>query len=273
MGKRSSRNYKPLFYALTAVCLALGAFEAVRQYLDTRYISQVARSVVAKAQATDSRSKIIALRDYLRASVSFDGAPDKERPFLRASAAETLRSGKGYCGEVTRTFINLADAVGIRAQRINLYGQKLHVVAEAEIAPGNTAIVDCQNPPAIADLEPLDKVILRPEYDDYYTLNLRRLHINWLVSRVKLEMGPFTYWSENPHALLASFWFLLAITLVTLKGLRALVRVGLRRRGWVHISNIQKAEAAAAAASPGSAVAVSIDSKEGKPAIKTHQPA
>src|SRR5437016_3445390 len=120
-GKKLIRNYKLLFYALIAVCLVLGSYEAIRQYLDTRYVIKVARSVVAKAQAVDSKSKIIALRDYLRASVSFDGAPDKDRPFLRASAAETLRSGKGYCGEVTRTFINLADAVGIRSQRINLY--------------------------------------------------------------------------------------------------------------------------------------------------------
>src|SRR5439155_17985609 len=121
---------------------------------------------------------------------------------------------------------------------INLYGKSPHVVAEAELAPGDRVIVDCQNPPKIAGLERLDRLILRPEYSDYSTLHLRRLHLNWLVSRLKLEMGPLTYWTENPHSLKASLWLLLAAAFLGLKGARSLVGFSLRRRGWIHVSNV-----------------------------------
>jgi hypothetical protein len=160
-----------------------------------------------------------------------------DRPFLRASAAETLQSGKGYCGEVTRAFIRMADAVGIRAQRINLYGKINHVVAEVELKPGERVIVDSQNPPLLPDLDTLDHVILRPEYTDYSTLNLRRLRLSWLVSRIKLEIGPLTYWAESPHALEAGLWLAAALMLLSGKLLlvcgRPLARMLLARRGWV----------------------------------------
>jgi hypothetical protein len=230
---------KLLFPGVLLIALVAGLMECIFQLQDSLFVRKITASVISQAQATDNRAKVIAIRDYLRARVSWQGLPVDGRPFLRGSAADTLRTGKGYCGEVSRAFIVMADAVGIRAQRINLYGKAQHVVAEAELSPGNRVIVDCQNPPRIADLEPLDQVILRPEYDDYYTLNLRRLHLNWLVTRIKLEMGPLAYWTENPHALKALFWFLLAAVLLLIKGLRLLVRAELKRRGWLHVSDVQ----------------------------------
>lgn len=218
------------------VSVLMGIVEGVRQFFDERYIHAVAWEIVHKAHASDPRSRVIALRDYLRQHVSFQGAPYDNHPLLRASAAETLRSGLGYCGEVTRAFIAMAAAVGLRAQRMYLWGTSPHVVAEAELAPGDTVIVDSQNPPQIVDLEPLDHVILRHEYDDYYTLNVRRLRISWLVSRIKHTPGPLTYWMENPHALKAFLWFLLAMALPSMIGGRILVRFLLRKYGWIHIT-------------------------------------
>ncbi|NOT61638.1 MAG: hypothetical protein HOP19_15595, partial [Acidobacteria bacterium] len=179
-----------------------------------------------------------------RRTVRWQGAPMEGRPFLRNTTSETLQSGQGYCGEVTRAFINLADAAGIKAQRINLYGSHLHVVAEAELNPGKNVLVDGQNPPTIVELEPLDQVMLRPEYDDYSTLNVRRVGLSWLFARVKLQMGALTYWTENPHALKATFWFGLAGLLISLKGLRDALRFGLKKRGWIHRSNQDAVEAA-----------------------------
>lgn len=224
------------------ILLALG--EAWLHYRDTQYVHFITSEVINQAQAVDTRAQILAIRDYLRSHVAYQGAPYDDRPFLRATAADTLRSGKGYCGEVTRTFIVMADTVGFRAQRINLWGKSLHVVAEAEIAPGQRVIVDCQNPPQITDLEPLDQVILRPEYDDYYTLNLRRLRLSWLVTRITLEMGHLTYWTENPHALKSLGYLLLAFFLITLKSLRRLLRFGLKKRGWTHNPNLGAAKTA-----------------------------
>jgi len=119
------------------------------------------------------------------------------------------------------------------------YGGDNHVVAEAELRPGERVLVDSQNPPHARDLEPLDEVILRLEYYDYSTLHLRRLHLNWLVSRVKLELGPLTYWTENPHALKSGLWLALAMTLLVGKflfmGERSPARILLARGGWAPV--------------------------------------
>ena len=247
--RRPSRWRRFVFVGTVTMALTLCAVECATQYFQKKAIQTIAQDVTQRAGANDPRARIIALRDYVRANVSFFDAQHESRPFFRDSATETLNSGKGYCGEATRAFICLADAVGIRSQRINLWGTEPHVVAEAEISPDERVIVDCQNPPKVRDLETLDHVILRPEFTDYYTLNLRRLYLNGIVSRVKLEMGALTYWTENPHALKALLWFLFALSSVLgwliLKSARNASRVLLRRRGWIHISNTQEIATAA----------------------------
>ena len=84
--------------------------------------------------------------------------------------------------------------------------------------------------------------MLRAEYDDYSTLNLRRLHLNGIFQRIKLEMGILNYWLESPHALKALLWLALAVLLISLRLVvltgRHLLRLILTRRGWVHHSKL-----------------------------------
>jgi transglutaminase-like putative cysteine protease len=223
-------------FILIAACI-MCTVETYKQIEENKYLKRLADEIIRQNNACDNISRVIALRDYLRRNVTHQFATHDDRPFLRASAAETLRSGKGYCGESTRAFIKLADAVGIRAQRINLYGESSHVLAEAELRPGYRLLVDSQNPPQVRDLESLDRVIVRPEYRDYSTLNLRRLRLNGLITRVKLEIGPLTYWTENPHALKAAMWAGLASIIVFTRIFwmvsRTLAVRSLQRNGWV----------------------------------------
>ena len=251
---RLARSHALLIAAGLLACLMVR--EAVLQSVEEAYLEETAWRVVNDAHALTARDRVIALRDYVRANVDFRGAPgeDDGRPFLRATAADTLQTGLGFCGEDSRAFIGLARAVGIEAQRVNLYGSLNHVVAEVELVPHQRLVVDAQRRPQIVDLEPLDEVILRPEFDDYYTLNLRRLHLGWLVSRVRFEMGALTYWTENPHALTAALWGLLALGLLFLRVARVALRVFLHRRGWVHRSALpphRAPEPAAPALLPG----------------------
>lgn len=234
--------WRYLFYIVVLLALTASVKNWIQHFQNQRYVDQIAQSVVQQSQAKDVRARVLALQHYLQTHVTYLGAPHDDRPFFRASAAETLQSGRGYCGEVSRTFIKMAHAVGIRAQRINLYGSSPHVVAEAELSETDRVIVDCQTPPQIAELEPLEKIMLRSEYDDYSTLNLRRLHLNWIFRRIKLEMGLLNYWLESPYALKALVWLALAGGLVSLRIFaltgRRLLRLILTRRGWVHLSNL-----------------------------------
>lgn len=225
---------------LIVVSLSLALIEDVRHENHRRYVGRIAQRVVSEAGAVDNRAKVIALRDYIRTHVSKEGISADGRPFLRDSAADTLKSGRGYCGEASRSFIAMARELGIPAQRINLTGRMPHVVADAEIAPGLWRIVDSQNPPQIVDLEPLDIVILRPEFDDYYTINLRRLHISWFVSRIKFQPGPLTNFLEYPHKIKVFFWVCSAMLIGLMKASRLAFRLLLLRRGWVHVSNREK---------------------------------
>lgn len=208
--------------------------QVVLQLRDDAEVRRTAEAVVARADAVTPRERAIALRDHLRQTVSYQGAPHDDRPPLRATARETLAGGKGYCGEVTRAFIGLARAVGVPAQRINLYGRVNHVVAVADLGDGGHTLVDCQQPPTIPDLEPLDAALRRPEFDDYSTLNLRRVGLGRAVSRLKLDIGWLTYLTENPHALKAAACLLLAAALWAMYLCRVLFRRLLHRRGWVH---------------------------------------
>jgi Transglutaminase-like superfamily len=226
--------------AIAVILVLMAALQLAFQFQERWYLQEVTHAIVKDAGAKTTEEKVLALRGYIRKNVEFRNAPTNDRPFLRATAAETLQSGKGYCGEVSRTFICMARVLDIRAQRINLYGKKPHVVAEAELSDGQNVIVDCQNPPHIAGLEPLDKVMLRGDYDDYSTLNVRRLGLDGLFSRIKMQMGPFVYWGENPHALKALVFVVLAFGLLLIRPFRWSIRTILQRRGWIHQSDLAK---------------------------------
>lgn len=231
--------------AVLATILVVGIVrELVIQYQENLFLSETAWRIVHTAHAEDRRSRIIALRDYIRTNVTHEGAPYHNRPYFRATAAETLQTHLGYCGEVSRVFINLAAAVGIRAQRINLDGKIKHVVAEAELSPNKFFIVDSQNPSKIADLEPLDQVMMRPEFDDYFTLNLRRLHLGWIASRHRIELSRFSYWIENPHLIKATLLASLLFIGLLGKLARVALRMALQRRGWLHVSSLDQANLA-----------------------------
>jgi hypothetical protein len=223
-------------FLLVVVLLLLAAEQVVVQCSEQAYVQDLTSAVIQDAGAIATKDKVIAIRDYLRKNVAFNGAPVVGRPFLRATAAETLKSRKGYCGEVSRAFICMAGCLDIPAQRINLYGPQAHTVAEVDIN-GRNWIVDCQYPPPIPDLKSLEQIMLEGTYADYSTLNVRRLGLDSLFSRIKLHMGPLTYWGENPHALKAAFCGSLAGVVMLVRPLRWSVRTVLRRRGWIHKSD------------------------------------
>ncbi|MBI5625203.1 MAG: transglutaminase domain-containing protein [Elusimicrobia bacterium] len=228
-----------ILWALVAFCLVMSVVNFVRHLRNKAYVRSLAQDIVSKSGATDPESKVIAIRDYVRSHVTYQEYPQEGRPFLRSSAADILRSGKGWCGEVSRACIHLASELGIKAQRINLTGKVNHVVAEVEFSPDRRMILDCQNPPMVQELESLDSVIDRPEFADYYTINLRRLRISWLVSRIRLQSWAVSHWLESPHFILATFWFLGGCLLALKRGLRTLLREILRRRGWVHTGTLR----------------------------------
>jgi hypothetical protein len=240
-GGRSSliRHWRAIvFYLLVMAALALGVSQAVLQQRESRYIKQAAHLAVARSPGNDTRATVMALRDYIRENVTRANYRSKGRPLLRDTAVETLRSGYGGCGEVTRVFINMAAAVGIPSQRLYLDGSRSHVVALVKLNDGKQILVDSLDFPYLDNLEELNQLSQHPEFKHYSSFNQRRLLV--AVPENTVSFGPLNYYFENPHALLAASWFALALLLISfrllLKPLRAWrtrrARRGETRRQW-----------------------------------------
>src|SRR5205085_336991 len=127
---------------LALALLAAGAFEARVQQSQDEYVRAVTREALKGVPAEEFDAKVVALRDYVRAHVRNVEFAGLTRPFLRDTAADTLRTGKGRCGEASRVFVNMARAAGISAQRLYLEGEKSHVVGVVKRGDGAVLIVD-----------------------------------------------------------------------------------------------------------------------------------
>jgi len=226
-----------IFYAVLLIILTLGVFESVSQYRESQYVNRMAHEIVARARSQDTTASITALRDYLRANVTRENYSLEGRPYLRYTAADTLRSGKGHCGDATRAFVNLAGAMGIRAQRLYLEGKtkrERHVVALVTLNSGQKVIVDAADQPYFSEFGTLDQVLQHPRFGKYSTFNDWRLGI-WLNSNA-INLGPLIYFLENPHALKALVWLAIAFGFVNLSWLLRPVRRWRGRRARVALA-------------------------------------
>ena len=212
-------------FAIPAIVMTLLLFAGhclLRHREDQRWLAVRARQITDRAGAHTRREQIIALRDHLRRHVKWRSAPHDDRPFLRATARETLQSGLGYCGESTRAFINLAHQLGISAQRVNLYGPNPHVIAEAEVRPGVSILVDPQDSPLMNDYFDrrdwtLDEAARDPgaPFLSYSNLHLRRVPLlSRYATRVRLTSSSLTWVLENPW-LIEAYIALIFFTLIT----------------------------------------------------------
>jgi len=200
------RISKRVVWVFLMALLMLASYCYLRFQEEQRWLAVKARQITDQASAHTQRERIMALRDYLRRHVKWRGAAYDDRPFLRATARETLESGLGYCGESTRAFINLAHQLGIKAHRVNLYGPSPHVIAEAEVRPDVDILVDAQDNPlmnAYFDRRDwtLDEAIRDPgaPFLSYSNIHLRRVPIlNQYLSQVKLTNSTVTWIVENP---------------------------------------------------------------------------
>lgn len=210
-----TRRLLPAALACLALALlAAGAFEARTQSRQDAYVRAVTREALAGVP-DDFDAKVVALRDYVRTHVRNIRFAGLTRPFLRDTAADTLRTGKGRCGEAARVFVNMARAAGIDAQRLYLEGERSHVVAVVSRGDGAALVVDSSaDPHYFHELAPLSAINSRPEFRTYSTWRrtraLRALPPNFV------SLGPLAYLFENPHAILACLCFLASASALAL---------------------------------------------------------
>jgi hypothetical protein len=218
-------NWRAYFVAaIVVVTLTLGISEAVSQRLESRYVADTARNIARQANATDTTSTITALRDYLRRNVTANNYPVAGRPFFRDTAAYALQTGKGRCGESTRAFINMAESLGIHAQRLYLEGELEHVVALVTLSDGRQLIVDSIDLPYFVNIEEFHQGARYPDFNYYSSINLHRWLKKPSLPANTYDPRGLSYFMENPHALKALFYFSISTVCVGIFGLRRLRR-------------------------------------------------
>jgi Transglutaminase-like superfamily len=196
--------------ALALVLLAVGAAEYLVQQRQDDYVRAATREALEGAAGQDIDSKVAALRNYVRSHVRNVNFSAHGRPFFRDTAADTLRSGRGRCGEATRVFVNMARAAGVPAHRLYLEGRKSHVVAAVDAGDGRTLIVDATERFYFPETEPLGGLSRHTEFVTYSSFGWRRLSLLRALPSNSVSLGPLGYLFENPHALLACVYFLSA---------------------------------------------------------------
>jgi hypothetical protein len=199
-------------------------YELYNYLSEQKYLDKKAHEIVSAANAQTQTEQILALRDYVRLNVTSAGLNvNDKRPFLRDSAKRTLETGKGFCGEVNRTFICLSHQLGIKAQRINLYGKNPHVVAEVELNTGERFLVDSQRSPdgttMFDQLITLNQLMSDQKYGytNYSTIHLRRLSLQTIFEGLKLRNTFISWLLENPSLLLAALALGGTVALVVVK--------------------------------------------------------
>lgn len=194
-------------FVIALALLSLAVTEGLTQKRDDDYVNSRAREALRGVNTDNFDEKLTALRDYVRARVHNVDFPARGRPFLRDTAADTLRTGKGRCGEATRAFVNLARESGINAQRLYLDGPRPHVLAVVRTDDGRRLVVDAYESPYVPEVEPLERLLSHPEFTSYSTLGFRRMWPLRALPSHELSLGPLGYLFENPHALLSLLWF------------------------------------------------------------------
>lgn len=170
--------------------------------------------------------RVLALQRFVRSVAP--ARPGLPRGFLRPSAAEILHRGPDGAGDTVRLFVCLASSLGIRCQRIMFYHsrpyirtplQREHILAEVELEPGQSLIVDPRSNPEVPAPTMLDELIAEPRYERFSTVNLDRLGLEKLISRLKLDVVPLGVWLEKPHWIKSALWLFVSILLLTASGI------------------------------------------------------
>jgi hypothetical protein len=95
-------------------------FNLVAWLREVRLLRRVLRSIIPTGRI-ERREDLVRIKNYLSAHISYDARRVNDpRPLLRATAAHTLASGSGFCGENARVAMWLLGLGGVRSHRVYL---------------------------------------------------------------------------------------------------------------------------------------------------------
>lgn len=192
----------------------------------TEYIQNIFNSDIQNVREIDEKERVKLIMRYLKSHINYLGVDrNSARPILRASADETLKSGKGLCGDYVRVAIRLMSIANIEARRFYLFGKKWeHVILECKIGH-EWFLVDVFNDPATEmEEEDLFKIV-SPKFEmlkNTYVMNpwidyhrVRFFHKWSFLNDLKAVKLPhlLVIFFESPYLIKATLAFIAFIIL------------------------------------------------------------
>ena len=219
-----------IFWSLLGLTVT-GSLFYLRIFLgELKYLRAVLREL--GCPTFKSRDDLVRLRQFLSRRIGYDESKmHARRPLLRASAAEVLRTGYGFCGENCRVAICLLTLGGVRAHRFYVEGPRWgHVLSEL-CWQGEWFLFDCHRDPGILMSDDMVCRVPSPEitllknddsshnpWVDYY--RVKQLHMLGLARPSKMRLPQFlSFTFEFPSLLKSLLLLALAGTLVILRAM------------------------------------------------------
>jgi hypothetical protein len=215
-----------ILFVLSLITLILSLLYFFLFFQEQKAIKKTVFRIINAKKITEKKD-LVKLKNFLQQHISFEGLDkNAKRPLLRATAVETLKTGKGFCGENTRLAILLLISGGLKANRIYLFGKSWqHVVCEHEWE-GQYYLFDGHNDEKMALDDALITQILSKDikaYPNKYPTNpwqdYARIKLFYKIpflrkySKIRLPRF-FVLLFENP-SLLKAFFFL-GLSIITI---------------------------------------------------------
>ncbi len=174
------KTYKSIIGVLQIICVVFFLKYTYNHFSDRAFLVNQTQDIfgknIAEIKKVTEEERVRIIMRYIKNTLSFEGVnKTAKRPFLRATAVETLKSKKGLCGEYSRVGILLLHFASIEAQRFYLFGpQWEHVLLNCKI-DGKWYLIDNFDDPSVEMKETDIKKIEFPKFEllknDWSTLN------------------------------------------------------------------------------------------------------
>lgn len=231
----SKKTLKSIISILQLICVVFFLKYTYNNFSDRAFLIKQTQKIfekeIVEIKKISEEKRVRIIMRYIKKTLSFEGVnKTAKRPFLRATAVETLKSKKGLCGEFSRVGILLLHFAGIEAQRFYLFGPKWeHVLLNCKI-DGKWYLIDNFNEPSVEMKETDIKKVEFPKFEllrnDWSALNpwtdyqsVRFFHNYSFLRNYRAIIFPHTLviFFASPYLIKSVFFVVLFLTLTFLR--------------------------------------------------------
>jgi len=218
-----------ILYFMAIGCFVVATIFVFNWWEERKMLGNVTNKIAKNA--VNNVDFIISLKRYLSDNINYDTAKrNAKRPLLRQTAATTLKTGFGFCGENARVAVLMLNYAGIRAGRVYLFGNRWNHVVVEHIYNNNWYLFDAHNDPGVMlpDTDVCKILIEDIESfpNEYREENVwvescrfkiaRRIAFLSAIAQWRLPM-PLAILSESPDLIKATLFLVAGFSLLTLK--------------------------------------------------------